>query len=314
MENPNAKEDANTTNGADAQENPSNNAPNGGGGNANRCRRTPFTNLSQVDADLALARTLQEQERAYMMLRMNSGNVRDYGSWEAGSYGNEDGIDNDYYDDVSEEDYGGSHVEVDDEAEDAFDVHAQDAGVEAGNQDAELDPSAFSSDEAYARALQDAEEREMAARLLALAGINQMVVGEGEDVDEDEYEDEDEDDNEEEEEYGGNPQDTWDEVDPDELSYEELIALGDVIGTESRGLSADTIASLPSIKYKSQSVQDRSSDSCVICRLDYEDGDPLTVLSCKHSYHTECINNWLQINKVCPICSTEVSTSGRSSS
>lgn len=61
MENPNAKEDANTTNGADAQENPSNNAPNGGDGDANRRRRTPFTNLSQVDADLALARTLQEQ-------------------------------------------------------------------------------------------------------------------------------------------------------------------------------------------------------------------------------------------------------------
>lgn len=39
--------------------------------------------------------------------------------------------------------------------------------------------------------------------------------------------------------------------------------------------------------------------SCVICRLDYEDGETLTVLSCKHSYHSECINNWLKINKVC---------------
>jgi len=39
--------------------------------------------------------------------------------------------------------------------------------------------------------------------------------------------------------------------------------------------------------------------SCVICRLDYEDGETLTLLSCKHSYHPECINNWLKINKVC---------------
>lgn len=39
--------------------------------------------------------------------------------------------------------------------------------------------------------------------------------------------------------------------------------------------------------------------SCVICRLDYEDGETLTLLSCKHSYHSECINNWLKINKVC---------------
>lgn len=100
--------------------------------------------------------------------------------------------------------------------------------------------------------------------------------------------------------------------------------MGDVVGTENRGLSADSIASLPSMSYKMQSNQDGTSESygcsfcvlvvvsdeiiclcdsvlpfrCVICRLDYEDGDTLTMLSCKHSYHSECINNWLQINKV----------------
>nr|DAD27411.1 TPA_asm: hypothetical protein HUJ06_028879 [Nelumbo nucifera] len=40
--------------------------------------RTPFTSHNQVDADLALAMTLQQQERAYMMLRMNSGEGSDY--------------------------------------------------------------------------------------------------------------------------------------------------------------------------------------------------------------------------------------------
>ena len=106
------------------------------------------------------------------------------------------------------------------------------------------------------------------------------------------------------------------------LILQELLALGEVVGTESRGLSADTIASLPSVNYKSQNTQEGSNDSwvnflfcltvikccmdnilpsclrCVICRLDYEDGDTLTLLSCKHSYHPECINNWLRINKV----------------
>ena len=33
----------------------------------------PFTSLIQVDAVLALARVLKEQERAYMMLRINGG-------------------------------------------------------------------------------------------------------------------------------------------------------------------------------------------------------------------------------------------------
>lgn len=284
--------------------------------------RVPFTDLSQVDADLALARTLQEQERAYMMLRMNS-QGGDYGSWDAGSYYHEDDED---FDDASGDEFDGSDVEADDatdedidddgddneddddddddeddgddddEEEDAFDVHAheheeaEEDGVGLG---VELDPASFPNDEAYARALQDVEDREMAERLLALAGLNER-----EDVDMDEH--------------GDNSQDTWDEVDPDELSYEELIALGEAVGTESRGLSADTIASLPSASYKKQKTQDASCDSCVICRLDYEDDDTLTVLSCKHSYHSECINNWLRINKVCPICSAEVSTSRNS--
>ncbi|KAM3705754.1 hypothetical protein ACJW30_03G105600 [Castanea mollissima] len=272
--------------------------------------RTPFTNLSQVDADLALARTLQEQERAYMMLRINN-EGSDYGSWEAGSYVlDDDDDDEDEDEDDEDEDFNDPHDETDDERidgaddndEDAFDVHAHahgndDLAGEENNPSIEFDPAIFSSDEAYARALQDAEDRDMAARLLALAGINDLEADEDEDI----------------EDHGGNSQDTWEEVDPDELSYEELLALGDVVGTESRGLSADIIASLPSINYKSGSSQNGSSnDSCVICRLDYEDGETLTVLSCKHSYHPECINNWLNINKVCPVCSAEVSVCGNS--
>ncbi|KAK6282127.1 hypothetical protein POUND7_015952 [Theobroma cacao] len=284
--------------------------------------RTPFTNLSQVDADLALARTLQEQERAYMMLRMNN-DGSDYGSWEAGSYLHDD--DDDFGDPHDHDDTDGDEEEDEEEYDgtaadddvDAFDVHAHaENGEEDYNPNVEFNPAVFSSDEAYARALQDAEEREMAARLLALAGLNDRGIVTLED-------------------HGGNSQDTWEEVDPDELSYEvswavdstaltlclsilskhasiiqELLALGEVVGTESRGLSADSIASLPSVTYKAGSSQTGSNDSCVICRVDYEDGDSLTVLSCKHSYHPECINNWLKINKVCPVCSAEVSTSG----
>ncbi|XP_022139135.1 E3 ubiquitin ligase BIG BROTHER-related [Momordica charantia] len=256
--------------------------------------RTPFTNLTQVDADLALARTLQEQERAYLMLRMtNEGS--DFGSWEAGSYvfDDEDGFGepHDHTESDGEDDeFDGTDINDDGDDDDVFDVHAHEDGGDDNNPNLELDPGNFSSDEAYARALQDAEDREeMAARLLALAGLQDHEADDSDD-------------------QGENSQDTWEDVDPDELSYEELLALGEVVGTESRGLSADTIASLPSINFKSGSGQTGSNDSCVICRLDFEDDETLTVLSCKHSYHSECINNWLKINKVCPVCSAEVST------
>lgn len=53
------------------------------------------------------------------------------------------------------------------------------------------------------------------------------------------------------------------------LLYQELVALGEVIGTESRGLSADTIASLPSVNYKARSMQDGNTDQYVQALTDF---------------------------------------------
>lgn len=115
------------------------------------------------------------------MLRINN-EGSDYGSWEAGSFVLDDDDDDE---DDEDEDFNDPHDETDDERidgaddndEDAFDVHAHahgndDLAGEENNPSIEFDPAIFSSDEAYARALQDAEDRDMAARLLALAGIN----------------------------------------------------------------------------------------------------------------------------------------------
>ncbi|CAL9754902.1 unnamed protein product [Musa acuminata subsp. burmannicoides] len=250
--------------------------------------RRPFTSLGQVDADLALARALQEQaphhrtssssscsSMAYALLRMNGVDGSDYESSDADSYDYEEeeveeGV-GDEPDHVIEEDAG--NIEGSDYDQDAFDANDPDV-----------------DDEAFTMALQDSEEQEVAVRLMALAGLNEWVSDDHDD-------------------YDDNSQDAWREVDPDEYSYEELIALGEVVGTENRGLSVDTISSLPLVSYKANNVQDSNAEQCVICRLEYEDGDSLMLLSCKHRYHFECINKWLQINKVCPACNAEVSTS-----
>uniref|UniRef100_A0ACD5Y7J3 Uncharacterized protein n=1 Tax=Avena sativa TaxID=4498 RepID=A0ACD5Y7J3_AVESA len=248
--------------------------------------RRPFTALSQEEADLALARVLQEQERAYMMLSAHGGEGSEYAESDAGSY--------DEYDDEEGSDYEEEEGDVgalpDDEDEEVGDAEG-----------AEVDPAGYEDDEAYARALQDAEEREVAERLMALAGITDL----GEEMEQDMEEDEDEED-------GDSAQDAWEDVDPDEYSYEELVALGEVVGTESRGVSADTLASLPSVTYQAQDKQDSNMEQCVICRVEFEEGESLVALPCKHSYHSECINQWLQLNKVCPMCSAEVPTSDSS--
>lgn len=108
-----------------------------------------------------------------MMLRLNN-DGSDYGSWEGGSY-IQDGDDFEDPDDETDDednDVEGSYDDTDMDDEDAFDVHAAEDANGGSNQAAELESENVSSDEAYARALQDAEEREMAARMLALAGLN----------------------------------------------------------------------------------------------------------------------------------------------
>ncbi|XP_066331104.1 kinetochore protein NDC80 homolog isoform X4 [Miscanthus floridulus] len=171
------------------------------------------------------------------------------------------------------------------------------ATVRALEKEAEELETKYEDDEAFARALQDAEERDVADRPMALVGIGRAM------------EQDDAGDEEEDEDDGVHTQDAWEDVDPNEYSYEELIALGEVVGTESEGLAADTIASLPSVTYQAQGKQDGNMEQCVICRVEFDEGESLVALPCKHPYHSECINQWLQLKKVCPMCSAEVSTS-----
>ncbi|CAI9269800.1 unnamed protein product [Lactuca saligna] len=99
-----------------------------------------------------------------------------------------------------------------------------------------------------------------------------------------------------------------DDIDPDNMTYEELLDLGEAIGTESRGLSQDLIDSLPTTRYKSGGffLRKKSGERCVICQMRYKRGDKQINLPCKHVYHTECGSKWLSINKTCPICNVEV--------
>ncbi|KAI8571685.1 hypothetical protein RHMOL_Rhmol01G0138500 [Rhododendron molle] len=110
-------------------------------------------------------------------------------------------------------------------------------------------------------------------------------------------------------EMAASSQEIWqDNVDPDNMTYEELLDLGEAVGTESRGLSEELISMLPTSKYKSGGFFSRkkSGERCVICQMRYRRGDRQINLPCKHVYHMECCTKWLGINKTCPVCNTEV--------
>ncbi|KAL5566617.1 hypothetical protein UlMin_029781 [Ulmus minor] len=99
-----------------------------------------------------------------------------------------------------------------------------------------------------------------------------------------------------------------DNIDPDNMTYEELLELGETVGTQNRGLSQELIALLPVSKYKCSFFSRKKSrgDRCVICQMEYKRGDCRITLPCKHLYHTGCGSRWLSINKACPICYKEV--------
>ncbi|KAA8539887.1 hypothetical protein F0562_026579 [Nyssa sinensis] len=98
-----------------------------------------------------------------------------------------------------------------------------------------------------------------------------------------------------------------DDIDPDDMTYEELQGLGDSIGFESKGLSEELISRLPSCKYKTGLFsKKKEKEQCVICCMVYKNGVSLTTLPCAHQYHSECIQRWLKMNKNCPVCNVEV--------
>ncbi|KAL8122165.1 E3 ubiquitin-protein ligase BIG BROTHER-like [Apium graveolens] len=99
-----------------------------------------------------------------------------------------------------------------------------------------------------------------------------------------------------------------DNVDPDNMTYEELLELGDAVGTQNRGLSREYISLLPISKFKCGFFSRRKSrkERCVICQMEYKRGDQQIILPCKHIYHAGCGSQWLSINKACPICYKDV--------
>ena len=76
--------------------------------------------------------------------------------------------------------------------------------------------------------------------------------------------------------------------------------------------SKKLLASLPIITVDESSLKEwgpeGSSSSCPVCTCEYEVGDRVQVLPCKHKYHPQCVKPWLDKHNTCPLCRTEMLT------
>ncbi|CAN6240790.1 unnamed protein product [Urochloa humidicola] len=94
-------------------------------------------------------------------------------------------------------------------------------------------------------------------------------------------------------------------IDIDGMSYEELLALGERIGTVNTGLSDDLLAKClnRSIYMPTASGCHEDCDKkCSVCQEEYIAGEEVGKMACKHYYHMSCIQHWLRQKNWCPIC------------
>ncbi|XP_008809167.1 E3 ubiquitin-protein ligase At1g63170-like isoform X1 [Phoenix dactylifera] len=107
---------------------------------------------------------------------------------------------------------------------------------------------------------------------------------------------------------------------------------------QTRGATSEAINALPTYKFKAKRSRNRGSeinsenlgdggivaagtdkervisaeDACVllqvccICLAKYADNDELRELPCSHFFHMVCVDKWLKINALCPLCKSEV--------
>ncbi|CAD5181043.1 unnamed protein product [Musa acuminata subsp. malaccensis] len=98
-------------------------------------------------------------------------------------------------------------------------------------------------------------------------------------------------------------------MDIDNMSYEELLALEEKMGTVSTALTEEQMTKcLKRITYACASLvpgitsHDNDDAKCSICQEDYIDGEEVARLPCEHLYHVACIDQWLRQKNWCPIC------------
>eukprot|EP00268_Persea_americana_P042689 TRINITY_DN4274_c2_g1_i1.p1 TRINITY_DN4274_c2_g1~~TRINITY_DN4274_c2_g1_i1.p1 ORF type:complete len:182 (-),score=35.00 TRINITY_DN4274_c2_g1_i1:330-875(-) len=97
-------------------------------------------------------------------------------------------------------------------------------------------------------------------------------------------------------------------LDVDNMSYEELLELGDRIGYVSTGLREEEIVRC--LRKMKHSILDALPPhlsagmewKCSICQEEYEAEDEVGKLECGHCYHLYCIKQWLLQKNVCPVC------------
>ncbi|KAK3131172.1 hypothetical protein QOZ80_6BG0502980 [Eleusine coracana subsp. coracana] len=105
-------------------------------------------------------------------------------------------------------------------------------------------------------------------------------------------------------------------LDIDNMSYEELLALEEQIGSVSTALSEEQFAKCVNRSVYKARNRERELNSivvddvkCSICQEEYTEGEEIGRMQCDHQYHLCCVHEWLRQKNWCPICKASAITS-----
>jgi hypothetical protein len=108
---------------------------------------------------------------------------------------------------------------------------------------------------------------------------------------------------------------TTSSINPDEMSYDELLRLGEQMGDVKkekwRQIAVQVLSSLPTHRWKkthhSNTIEDKELDhTCVICQYNFIPNDQIITLPCAHIFHELCVEGWIRENNSCPLCKNEI--------
>ena len=93
------------------------------------------------------------------------------------------------------------------------------------------------------------------------------------------------------------------DVDVDAMSYEDLLALQERVGSVVVGLPRELRDMLPRVEVR---VQPDPPDKCAICMEEIEVGEVRRGLPCQDAYHAACIDEWFEQKTTCPVCQVDM--------
>ncbi|KAL6515658.1 Receptor y region, transmembrane domain- and RING domain-containing protein 2 [Orobanche hederae] len=79
---------------------------------------------------------------------------------------------------------------------------------------------------------------------------------------------------------------------------------------EFHGMSSRLVKAMPSLIFTAVMEDNCTSTTCAICLEDYNMGEKLRILPCRHKFHAICVDAWLTTWRTfCPVCKRDARTS-----